>query len=301
MQALIDEVKKHLPRDRESRRIFHGRGRVFPGYQDLVIDAYGGLLFVTLFASRAPEWLAELAEVLLGQFPKVKCIAVQRRNLKLTPVEILYGVWPADPMAHEAGLNFYLRPLTGQNIGFFIDMAVGRNLVRKTCEGKRVLNLFAYSCSFSVAAIAGGAQQVVNVDMNRSALELGRRNHQLNAQDLRDVSFLPLEIFRSFSRLNKLGPFDLIICDPPFAQGKNFTAETHWPKLVSRLETLLTPGGEVFACLNAPQLSTEYLRNIFTRNLPRLTEKHCLYSGEDFPESDPERGLSLQYFVSETG
>jgi 23S rRNA (cytosine1962-C5)-methyltransferase len=297
MQTLCAEISKHLPRGKESRRLFHGRGRAFPGYQDLLIDVYDRLVFVTLFAERSPEWLSEMVHLLRQQLPQVDCIALQRRDLKQAPLEILYGELPAEPKAHEFGLDFYLRPQVGQNIGFFIDMAAGRNLVRKLSPGKKVLNLFAYSCSFSVAAIAGGARQVVNVDMNRGALELGRRNHQLNNQDLRAVSFLALEVFRSISRLRQLGPFDLIICDPPFSQGKNFTADIHWPKLISRLDGLLTPTGEVVACLNAPHLSAEYLRDLFAQFLPRFMEKELLSPGFDFPSAETGRGLSLQYFA----
>ncbi len=139
------------------------------------------------------------------------------------PGRMLQGVMPENLEALEAGLSFRLRLGEAQNIGFFPDMAVGRQLVRERAAGKRVLNLFAYSCSFSVAALAGGAAQVVNLDMNRGALELGRLNHRLNGLNLRRASFLPLEFFRSVCKLRKLGPFDLVICDPPAAQGNSFT------------------------------------------------------------------------------
>ncbi len=296
MQTIITEIKRHLPQDEEARRLFHGRGRIFPGYQDLLIDSYGSLLWITLFAARAPAWRAQLAAELRKLRPQTTCIALQRRDLPHEPPEVLYGALPSQAVAHEAGLNYQLRLTAGQNIGFFIDMAVGRKLVRKNSAGKKILNLFSYTCSFSVAALAGGARQVVNIDMNRGALQLGRTNHQLNNLDLRRVSFLPHEIFRSLSRLRKLGPFDLIICDPPFAQGKNFTAETHWPKLIARLGPLLAPAGEVIACLNAPQMSATDLRSIFAENLPHLDEDCYLTAGADFPGADPDRGLTIQHY-----
>ncbi len=301
MQLIEAELRRRLPVGENARRLFHGRGRTFPGYQDLLIDSYGPLLWVTLFAERPPVWITELSQRLRDLLPHCQCIVVQRRDRSKDSLEIVYGQLPADPWAFEDGLRYRLRPRMGQNIGFFIDMRVGRQLVRARAAHKKVLNLFAYSCSFSVAAVAGGARQVTNVDMNRNALELGRENHQLNRLDLRGVSFLPHEIFRSFGRLRKLGPFDLIICDPPFAQGRSFTAESHWPKLVARLGPLLAPGGEVVACLNAPHLETDYLRRLFADEIPRLRERACLSAGEDFPEAEALRGLSVLHFVADSG
>jgi len=286
-----------MPRNGEARRLFHGRGRVFPGYQDLVIDSYGDLLWITLFAQRNQGWQEELRRTLQDLFPELACMVLQRRDLPGEEPRVLVGRLPVQPLAREAGLSYLLRPGAGQNLGFFIDMARGRELVRSLAAGKKVLNLFAYSCSFSVAALAGGAQQVVNVDMNRGALDLGRRNHQLNRLDLRRASFLPYEIFRSLSRLRKLGPFDLVICDPPYSQGRSFNAEAHWPKLVAKLQGLLGRRGEVVACLNAPQMTAADLGAIFARELPGWREALCCGAGDDFPVQEPRLGVTIQHFV----
>lgn len=297
MQQVTDEIRRHLPGQGEARRLFHGRGRCFDGYQDLLIDAYGPLLWVTLFAERSKAWCDQLVTVLRELIPDARAIVLQRRDQPEEPIVTLWGELVDEPMAIEAGLRYALRPNQGVNNGFFIDMATGRALVRERAAGKRVLNLFAYTCSFSVAAVAGGAQGVVNVDMNRGALATGRRNHLLNGQDLRGVSFLPHELFRSFSRLRRLAPFDLLICDPPYAQGKSFTAEVHWPRLIRRLGALLSAQGEVIACLNAPHLGPDFLREQFAEHLPQLREAVCLSAGEDFPEADPDRGLAVLHYA----
>jgi 23S rRNA (cytosine1962-C5)-methyltransferase len=198
--------------------------------------------------------------------------------------------------ALEAGLRFRLRLGQGPNIGFFPDMAVGRQLARERAGGKRVLNLFAYTCGFSVAALAGGARQVVNLDMNRGALELGRLNHRINGLDTRQVSFLPLELFRSFGKLTRLAPFDLAICDPPATQGESFTAERHWPKLLRRLPELLAPGGEILACRNGPGLPDEFIERLFAEGLPAARLLGCFEPGGDFPEVRPEQGVGLFHY-----
>ncbi len=175
-------------------------------------------------------------------------------------------------------------------------MAFGRKLVRERSAGKKVLNLFAYSCGFSVAALAGGASQVVNLDMNRGALELGKLNHRLNDIELRRASFLPLELFRSLGRLRKLGPFDLVICDPPASQGKSFTAELHWPKLVRSLPALTAPGGEVLACLNSPRHGPDYLDGLFAAHIPAAERLGLFTPGEDFPEAEVSGGVTLHLY-----
>lgn len=297
MQIIHDEIIQHLPEADESRRLFHGRGHCFTGYEDLLIDYFPPVVMVTLYRERPQAWLEELVKMLINTLPEnPRAVLLQERFLANGPCRLLQGVLPENMEAREAGLFFQLRLGEAQNIGFFPDMAAGRKLVRERAAGKRVLNLFAYSCSFSVAALSGGAKQVVNLDMNRGALELGKRNHQRNNIDLRKASFLPLEFFRSLSKLKKIGPFDLVICDPPASQGKNFTAEQHWPKLVRTLPKLVSPGGEVLACLNAPHLGPDYLDGLFADILPGSENLGLLTPGKDFPEADLACGVTLHLY-----
>jgi 23S rRNA (cytosine1962-C5)-methyltransferase len=297
MQIIHDEIIQHLPSKGESRRLFHGRGHCFSGCEDLLIDYFPPVVLVTLYQERPQAWLEELTETLTTTLPEQpQAILLQERFLPKGPSRLLRGALPEDIEAQEAGFSFRLRLGETQNIGFFPDMATGRKLVRERATGKRVLNLFAYSCSFSVAALSGGATQVVNLDMNRGALELGKRNHQLNNIDLRKASFLPLEFFRSISKLKKIGPFDLVICDPPASQGKSFTAEQHWPKLVRTLPKLTSSGGEVLACLNAPHLSPDYIDNLFAEIIPTAENLGMFTPGEDFPEADLACGVTLHLY-----
>lgn len=297
MDIIAREILRHLPKAGESRRLFHGRGHCFAGFNDLVIDYYPPIVLVILYRERPQDWLKELTELLMAALPLApEGIVLQERFRSGAPSRLLQGILPDDVEANEDGLRYRLRLGDAQNVGFFPDMAVGRRLLRENAKDKRILNLFAYSCSFSVAALVGGAEQVVNLDMNRGALELGRLNHRINHIDLRRTSFLPMELFRSFGRLRRCGPFDLIVCDPPASQGKSFTAERHWPKLIRRLPELLTSQGEVLACLSTPTMTITQLQKMFTELLPaaRLVERHT--PDEDFPEADIERGTSVLHY-----
>lgn len=298
MQTIQCEIRSRLPVGRESRRLFHGRGHCFPGYEDLLIDWYAPVLLLSLYAPREEDWLQQLVRMLLSEVSKAKTILLQERFLLDGPVRTLYGNPPEEMEVVEADLRYRLRIGKAMNIGFFPDMAVGRSLVRQLAKGKRVLNLFAYSCSFSVAALAGGAQQVVNLDMNSGALELGRLNHRINQLDLRQVSFLPLELFRSIGKLKKLGPFDLVICDPPAYQGKNFKAERDWPKLLRKLPDLLTGKGDLLACLNGPHLPPGFLTDLIAELRPELTMEQQLQPGGDFPEAEDSRGVWIFHYRS---
>ncbi len=297
MDIIAQEILRHLPEAGESRRLFHGRGHCFAGFDDLVIDYYPPMVLVILYRERPQDWLKKLVELLLRLLPAApQGILLQERFRPGAPSRLLHGVLPDEVEALEDGLRYRLRLGDAQNVGFFPDMAVGRRLLRQKAKDKRILNLFAYSCSFSVAALVGGAEHVVNLDMNRGALELGRLNHRINNIDLRRTSFLPMELFRSFGRLRRCGPFDLIVCDPPASQGKSFTAERHWPKLIRRLPELLAPKGEVLACLSTPTMTITQLQQMFNDLLPtaRLVDRHT--SDEDFPEADMQRGTSVLHY-----
>ncbi|MEA3361743.1 MAG: class I SAM-dependent methyltransferase [Thermodesulfobacteriota bacterium] len=296
MNFIKSEITKRKTTGDDSRRLFHGRGHCFPGYEDLVIDWFKPVVLVTLYQQRDDFWLVQLVSLLHCQLVDVGAIILQERYLPGSPSRILSGELPAEINAVEAGLIYRLRLNGAQNIGFFPDMAQGRALVREIGQGKKVLNLFSYTCSFSVAALSAGATQVVNLDMNRGALKLGKLNHRLNGLDIRKASFLPIELFRSFSRLRKLTPFDLIVCDPPTEQGGNFQAQRDWPKMIRKLPSLLSPGGEILACLSSPYLSPDEIQQLFVDLCPQAKLLQIINSGADFPEIDQPKGMNLLHY-----
>jgi len=244
----------------DCRRLLHGRGGAFPTLEGLTLDWYPPLLHLICYQPPDAALIQQLARWLSTRLhPQPKGMILQRRDLPGAPQQLVWGELPQETIAREAGLSYQVHFDRGQNIGFFPDMAVGRQFVRDMAKGKRVLNLVAYTCSLSVAAVAGGAQSVVNLDMSRNALDWGRHNHRLNALDQRRVSFLAHDLFKSFGKLRRLGPFDLIIADPPDTQGDSFRPERDWPRLLRRLPELLTSSGELLACMSVPRLGRSFL------------------------------------------
>jgi 23S rRNA (cytosine1962-C5)-methyltransferase len=156
-----------------------------------------------------------------------------------------------------------------------------------------VLNLFAYTCAFSVVAIAAGAEKVVNVDMSSAALNLGRANHQLNNLAKSKSEFVAENILKSWSRVKKPGPYDLVIIDPPSYQKGSFIAEKDYAKVIRRLPELMPAGGLVLACLNAPELSEGFLKQQFVEQCPHAEFIERVKPHADFPDIDPEQQLKL--------
>jgi 23S rRNA (cytosine1962-C5)-methyltransferase len=171
--------------------------------------------------------------------------------------------------------------------------------LRQHASDKRVLNLFAYTCSLSVAAITGGASFVLNVDMSKAALTGGRSNHRLNGQGqamIQDVQFLPYDLFRSWKKVISKGPYDVVVIDPPSRQKGSFVADKDYARVIRRLPALMPNGGDILACLNAPQLGAGLLHGLFEQECPAAVFVERLANRADFPESDDQRSLKLLHY-----
>ncbi|MRI32485.1 methyltransferase [Endozoicomonas sp. OPT23] len=287
----------------EARRLFHGRGRCWPGLEQLTVDWLNGQLLVSLFKDQEEPFHTALKQMLLDlagseQWLKLNAssILLHHRDREASPVEVVWGELKDTQQIIENDLKYQLDLGRKQNNGLFLDMRLGREWVQKHAEGKKVLNLFAYTCGFSVAAMAGGADQVINLDMARASLERGRLNHKLNGHDLNQVKFLGHDLFKSWGKVRKLGPYDLIIIDPPSFQKGSFILSRDYKKILRRLPDMLTEGGEVLACLNDPKLDTGFLVSEMKTEAPGLQFVERLPNPEEFKDIDPEASLKVMRF-----
>lgn len=271
------------------RRLLHGRGRRYVDFEDVTVDWLPPYVIVAAFSDIDRSGFARR----LFDLPGVDGVVLQRRRGRATSAECVAGNVPDVFLVEESGLFFEVRPYQNQNIGFFLDMAPIRSFVRSRVAGANVLNLFAYTCAFSVAALAGDARHVVNNDMSRNALEWGRRNHEHNAQDLRATTMLPFNVFKSWWKLRQLGPYDLIIVDPPSRQRGSFDAERDYPSVLKRLPDMLADDGRVLACLNSPFLPYRFLEEQTARRAPTLGVLERLTGAPEFEEQDVDRALKI--------
>lgn len=297
---LIQQLQQFLHLPEQHVRLFHGRGHCYPDLHFVNIDWFAPVVWVVIYGEQAPEQIAQL-QALLQQWAAsqndVKAVVMQQRGRGRAQQTVVYGAMPEQCFAQENDMRFHLNFLDNQNIGFFPDAKPARQWVYQQAQGKRVLNLFAYTCSFSVAALKGGAVSVLNMDMAKSVLATGQRNHVLNQCDMSKVQFLPHDVFRSTRKLEDKGPYDLIILDPPSRQKGSFEAEKDYPRLLSKLRPMLAENGQVLACLNAPYLPEDFLPNSFAEKLPELSLRERLPQRDDFPENDLNCCLKMQVFA----
>ncbi|KJY83441.1 methyltransferase [Vibrio galatheae] len=287
----------------EVRRLFHGRGRGFDGLEQLTCDWIQGQLIVSIFKSVDNAFIASLKQGLLSLSTsdlwankQGTSIVVQHRYAEGAPSEVLFGELDSRPVVEESGLKYQLDIGRNQNFGLFLDMRCGRDWVKEQAKHKNVLNLFAYTCGFSVAAIEGGADQVVNVDMSRSSLSKGRENHKLNGHNINQVKFLGYDIFRSWGKIKKMGRYDLIVIDPPSFQKGSFALTKDYKRILRKLPELLAEGGEVIACVNSPQVTSQFLIDGMKEEAPQLNFIERLANPPEFEDIDPEASLKVLRF-----
>jgi len=293
--ALIrDELRVNIERMSSDQRVFHGRGGCFEGLECLALDSIGNNLLVTSYAEEEESFWEALTKLINEEFANMwQNIYLQNRPRSFSWIT-LCGM-PQDYLdVAENGLKYRVNLDSVQNLGFFFDMKVGRSFVRGNAKNGKVLNMFAYTCSLSVAAIGGGANEVVNIDMAKNALAKGRDNHRLNGQKFQNVKFLSHDILKSFGSLVKKGPFNLIIVDPPSNQGKSFYVEKDYAKVVRRLPEMLAPDGVVMACLNAVHLQDDFLRELFAAN--GFVFERKLENPPEFREKNDSLGLKVHVY-----
>ena len=290
------EILKNFKNDKQARRLFHGRGGCFDGYKDLVIDFIPPYLLLEFYEEYEESLILNLKNLLLERFGD--CIeGVFWRNRKKSLVyKSLKGELPEKHLLWENELCYEVSFKNNQNMGFFMDMRLGRELLQSICGGKNVLNLFAYTCSFSVVAIKAGATRVINVDMKKNFLNQGIKNHLLNNLSVKNVSCMPHDIMKSLGAIKRKGPFDIIIIDPPSNQKMHFQIERDYRKLFGRLPEWLKEGGEVIACLNSPFWDHNFLINLKNECYPNLKVKKILGAAPEFKEQDPRQGLKIIWF-----
>ena len=300
MQALLNAIVHATP-GTDAQRLFHGRGGLHPGCEDWALDWYPPVWVLTKFGEATDEQTQAIGAALAARQAQIAPDqplnwVFQRRQpdgpVSRAVTDVMTGHVPDPHVVTEAGARYRVHVQHGQNHGLFLDMAEGRRWVRAHAQGAKVLNLFAYTCAFSVAALQGGAQTVINLDMAQGALTTGQQNHQLNGLTS-GAKFLPHDLFSSWGKLTRLGPYDLVIADPPSFQKGSFVAGKDWPRLLRRLPDLLKPGGRALLCLNAPEIPEQFLRNQLAAEAPELVIEQRLPNPAAFADVSPDRALKV--------
>ena len=151
----------------------------------------------------------------------------------------------------EAGLKFIINLTDYLDTGLFLDHRITRGMVRAASSGKRVLNLFCYTGSFSVYAADGGARSVTSVDLSRTYINWAKRNMQYNKlYDDQKHEFVQADVMEVIQEL-PADTYDLIVCDPPtFSNSKrmegDFDVQRDHVHLLKRLLRACTDTGQIY-------------------------------------------------------
>lgn len=271
----------------------------------LIVEQFGDVLILQLLDERSEvqeslRTIAAFYRELLGvrsvyvkRFVRDRtAVDVDLRESLFSPTPLLGEPAPPQVEVHENGLLFTIRPYDGFSVGLFPDQRDNRRRIRELAAGKNVLNLFAYTCGFSVAAAVGGAKSTTSVDLSPKHLEWGKVNFQLNNLDVSAHEFVAADAMDYLGRAAKHERrFDVIVIDAPtFAHGrksgKDFSIDRDLPALVAEAAGVLDKGGTMMVSTNNRKMSLRSLREKIKQGASRRPV--------DFTDAPP---LPLDYSV----
>lgn len=183
-------------------------------------------------------------------------------------------------IVQENGLRFLVNLVDYLDTGLFLDHRPTREQVREQAEGKRVLNLFAYTGSFTVYAAAGGASATTTIDLSNTYLNWAQRNMELNGFEGEAHRYIRADV-KEWLQQRVEGLYDIIILDPPtFSNSKRMdevldTQRDH-PELINACLKRLAPGGQLYFSTNfrkfklaAEVLNTDKIKDITAATIPK--------------------------------
>jgi 23S rRNA (cytosine1962-C5)-methyltransferase len=296
LQQTIKNNSQNL--NEEFKRIFHGRGDYYEGFSFLTIDSIDNILNIAFYKEIKKEDEEELLNILKKfiETSRHTTINLQRRYLTKSPSELIVGELQENIYAIENKIKFNIDLKSYQNNGYFPDMKNGRSYIQGISKDKNILNLFSYTCGFSLSARIGGASSVFNIDMSKGALSKGRANHHLNNLSTKNIHFGPYNILKSFSRIREKAPYDIIIIDPPTFQKGSFEASKDYIKIIRRLEEISSFNCTILACLNSPFLDEDFLIDLFKEHCPSFYFETRLQNCADFIAIDENKSLKNLIF-----
>jgi len=264
-------------------RLINAAGDGLPGF---TLDRYGPALVLNFYdpeikaSSPALKILLEgLAKVWPEQSIYVKFRPPTAARLgdapphEIAPPLPLVGPTQPEFVALENGLKYIIKPGDGLSVGLFPDMRQMRERLRHWAAGKTVLNCFSYSCGFGVAALAGGATRVLNLDAARRALDWGKESYRANGFDPADFDFVDGDVFDWLTRFGRKGQtFDIVLLDPPSfstTRQSRFSADQNYPMLAELAARVVASGGLLIASTNHARLERRSFRQAVTKGLEK--------------------------------
>ena len=256
--AAFDRYAIAQSSDTNAFRIVNDSGDGLPG---VTVDVYGDFLVVALLGDEAlgaRELVLDAAHrlgfrgVYVKVRPKHASRVVDTRREDVAPKDAIRGENAPDTLTIlESGLSYEVKLGDGLSTGIFLDQRENRRRLRELSRDRKVLNLFAYTGAFSVAAAAGGAASTTTVDVSKSVLAWAERNLGTLGLDPKSHAVIEADVLGWLKHAHER--YDLIVLDPPsFSTTKRsrWSAESDYASLAALCYARLAEGGRLLACTN---------------------------------------------------
>lgn len=242
------------------------------GLPGLIVDRYGDFLVCQFLSAGAEYWKDAIVDALKNLFPNANIF--NRSDVEIRQKEglapqrgVLWGDPPPELIEiQEADVRMQVDILNGHKTGAYLDQRENRMAIAPFCQGKRVLNCFAYTGGFGLWAMRGGAMHVINIESSAYFIQLAERNIASNGFNPNQFEQIPADVFqvlRQFRESNR--KFDIIILDPPkFAESANqLSKASRGYKDINWLAfQLLDPGGFLFTFSCSGHVSPDLFQKI---------------------------------------
>lgn len=252
-----------------------------------IIERYGDKLYVSEYKRRHgmedeahDAWLEACKDIMsevIGVVPEDIYVKLRKRKEGRGDQYQKVDERKSEFVVGEGGLQFLVNLGDYLDTGLFLDHRITRGMVKEEAGGKRVLNLFCYTGSFSVYAIAGGASRVTSVDLSKTYLAWAERNVALNFPDYKDHAAVHADVLQYLKELPE-GSYDLIVMDPPtFSNSKRMEdfldIQRDHVALVNDCLRALAPGGVLYFSTNFTkfQLDASAIRASAIKDITRAT------------------------------
>jgi 23S rRNA (cytosine1962-C5)-methyltransferase len=250
-------------------RLFHG---FTEGQPALVADLYAKTIVLHNYADHPPDGFAAVQaaqKFLPERLPWLQAMVVKTRNSPSSEDKrghLVYGTKP-DHKIREHGVWYALDPVLNRDASFYLDTRNVRLWAKEHLAGKTVLNTFAYTGSLGVAALAGGAARVVQLDLNRNFLNVAKTSYTLNGFPIHKPDFRVGDFFPQISRMKAAAErFDCVFVDPPIYSATSkgvVNLAASYTRILNKVRPLIHDGGYLVAINNALFYSgADYLKEL---------------------------------------
>jgi 23S rRNA (cytosine1962-C5)-methyltransferase len=302
-KALASRAPIIDPKNESAFRLFNG---FTEGCPDLIIDIYAATAVIYNYADNPEDGAAlvqEAQQFLTTSMPGLRTILLKTRNSSNQEEKrgkILFGT-ELDRKVKEHGVWYSIDLTLNRDASLYLDTRNLRKWLIENIKGKSLLNTFAYTGSFGVTALKGGASRVTQIDLDRDFLNIAKTSYSLNGFPIQKGNFISRDFFEQVSNLKRNNTFfDCVIIDPPFfsttSKGR-VDQEKESARLINKVRPLINDGGYLIAINNALYVSgNEYMQTLEAlckdgylkvRELISVPEDFTGYNPVGSPITDP--------------